>query len=202
MVEIEVVKAQITELKDAQVVKLQEVAGLTRQQAEEKLLKEIETDSQEALMNRLRKLEQVTEEELEIKGRKIMSLAMTRFASSVCTDTTTSHVELPNDEMKGRIIGKEGRNIKAIELQTGTEIIVDDTPNMITISGFSPIRRQVAKRALEELIKDGRIQPTRIEEAIGNAKKTIAADLRKAGEDALYQLGIPVSSIDPKLASI
>ena len=90
--EIEVIKAQITELKDAQVVKLQEVAGLTRQQAEEKLLKEIETDSQEALMNRLRKLEQVTEEELEIKGRKIMSLAMTRFASSVCTDTTTSHV--------------------------------------------------------------------------------------------------------------
>ncbi|MBI5793547.1 ribonuclease Y [Candidatus Uhrbacteria bacterium] len=200
--EIEVVKAQITELKNAQVTKLQEVAGLTRQQAEEKLLKEIETDAQEALMSRLRKLEQLNEEELEVKGRKILSLAMTRFASSVCTDTTTSQVELPNDEMKGRIIGKEGRNIKAIELQTGTEIIVDDTPNMITISGFSPIRRQVAKRALEELIKDGRIQPARIEEAIGNAKKTIAADLRKAGEDALYQLGIPVSSIDPKLTSI
>ncbi|MEK7523891.1 MAG: ribonuclease Y, partial [Patescibacteria group bacterium] len=108
----------------------------------------------------------------------------------------------PNDEMKGRIIGKEGRNIKAIELQTGTEIIVDDTPNMITISGFSPIRRQVAKRALDELIKDGRIHPARIEESILNAKKTIAKDLRKAGEDALYQLGIPVSSIDPKLASI
>jgi ribonuclease Y len=100
------------------------------------------------------------------------------------------------------VIGKEGRNIKAIEMLTGTEIIVDDTPQRITISGFSPIRRQVAKRALDELIKDGRIHPARIEEAVMNAKKKLAKDLRKAGEDALYQLGIPVSSIDPKLISI
>ncbi|TAL51366.1 ribonuclease Y [Patescibacteria group bacterium] len=200
--EVEEVKERIARIREEQVTKLQEIAGLNREQAEAKLLTEIERDSQDALMSRLRKLEQESEEQLEIKSRKILSLALTRYASTVCADTTTTGVELPNDEMKGRIIGKEGRNIKAIELLTGTEIIVDDTPNMITISGFSPIRRQVAKRALDELIKDGRIHPARIEEAILNAKKTIAKDLRKAGEDALYQLGIPVSSIDPKLTSI
>jgi ribonuclease Y len=200
--EIEDMKEKIRGIRDEQVQKLQTIAGLTAEQAEQKLLAEVERDSQEALMSRLRKLEQESEEELEKKSRKILSLALTRYASTVCADTTTTSVELPNDEMKGRIIGKEGRNIKAIELLTGTEIIVDDTPNMITISGFSPIRRQVAKRSLDELIKDGRIQPSRIEEAVQNAKKTIAKDLRKAGEDALYQLGIPVSSIDPKLTSI
>lgn len=200
--EVDALRDSIEKIKEEQVVKLQEIAGLTREQAEERLLKGIEQDAQEALMSRLRKMEQVTEEELEVKSRKVLSLAMTRYASSVSTDTTTTAVELPNDEMKGRIIGKEGRNIKAIEMLTGTEIIVDDTPQAITISGFSPIRRQVAKRALEALIKDGRIHPARIEEAIQDAKKALAQDLRKAGEDALYQLGIPVSSIDPKLVSI
>ncbi|MBM5789513.1 ribonuclease Y [Candidatus Parcubacteria bacterium] len=200
--EMETLRATIEALKEEEVAKLQNIAGLTREEAQERLMKEIEQDSQEALTNRLRKLDEVTEEELEVKSRKILSLAMTRFASSVSTDTTTTSVELPNDEMKGRIIGKEGRNIKAIEMLTGTEIIVDDTPQAITISGFSPIRRQVAKRALEALIKDGRIHPARVEEAITDAKKALALDLRKAGEDALYQLGLPVSSIDPKLVSI
>jgi ribonuclease Y len=199
---IEEVKIELEVIREEQVAKLQEIAGLSREDAEQRLLKEVEQDAQEALMSRLRKLEQETEEELENKSRKILSLALTRFASSVSTDTTTTAVELPNDEMKGRVIGKEGRNIKAIEMLTGTEIIVDDTPQRITISGFSPIRRQVAKRALDELIKDGRIHPARIEEAVMNAKKKLAKDLRKAGEDALYQLGIPVSSIDPKLISI
>ncbi|MEK7615329.1 MAG: ribonuclease Y [Patescibacteria group bacterium] len=200
--EIESVRSSIEQLKEEQIVKLQEVAKLTHEQAEERLMQQVQEDSQEALMTRLRKMEEVTEEELEVKSRKVLSLALTRYASSVCADTTTTSVELPNDEMKGRIIGKEGRNIKAIELLTGTEIIVDDTPNAITISGFSPIRRQVAKRSLEALIKDGRIQPARIEEAVQEAKKSLAQDLRKAGEEALYQLGIPVSSVDPKLTSI
>ena len=153
-------------------------------------------------MSRLHKLEQTEEEEIEKQSRKLLSLAVTRFASSQCVETTTSSVDLPSDEMKGRIIGKEGRNIKAIEMETGTEIIVDDTPGAITISGFSPIRRQVAKRALEALIKDGRIHPARIEEAVGDAKKELATEIRKAGEEALHALGIPVGSIDPKLVSI
>lgn len=200
--EVEGIKSRIKQIQEEQQQKLQSIAGMSREQAEEKLMAVLEKESEDALMSRLRKLEQENEEELEKKSRKILSLALTRYAASVCADTTTTAVELPNDEMKGRIIGKEGRNIKAIETLTGTEIIVDDTPEMITISGFSPIRRQVAKRALDELIKDGRIHPARIEEAVTNAKKTIAKDLRKAGEDALYQLGIPVSSIDPKLISI
>ncbi len=199
---VEEIKGQVQTIKDEQVAKLQQVAGLTKEQALEKLLKEVEEINQESLMNRLHKLEQLNEEEIEAKSRNVLSLAMSRFASSVSVDTTTTSVELPSDEMKGRIIGKEGRNIKAIEMLTGTEIIVDETPQMITISGFSPIRRQVAKRALDDLIKDGRIHPARIEEAVQDAKKSLAQELKKAGEDALYQLGIPVSSIDPKLVSI
>ena len=202
LAQVEDVKDSIELLKMEQETKLQAVAQLTKQQAEDKLMKQVETDSSEALMSRLRKMDEITEEEVEIKSRKVISLAITRFASSVSVDTTTTAVELPNDEMKGRIIGKEGRNIKAIELLTGTEIIVDDTPSIITISGFSPIRRQVAKRALDALIKDGRIHPARIEESVMEAKKSLAQELKKTGEDALYQLGIPVSSIDPKLVSI
>ena len=199
---IETTRVEITTIKEEQTRKLQEVAGLAKEEALARLLKNIEDDNQEALMSRVRKLEQMTEEELERQSRKLLSLSISRFASSQSVDTTTTSVELPSDEMKGRIIGKEGRNIKAIELHTGTEIIVDDTPGMITISGFSPIRRQVAKRALEMLIKDGRIHPARIEESVTQAKKDLATDIKKAGEEALFALGIPVSSIDPKLTSI
>jgi ribonuclease Y len=199
---VESVKDKVRAIKEEQISKLQEVAGLSKEDALERLMRGVEEENQEALMNRIRKLKQENEEEIERKSREIISLAISRYSAAQSVDTTTTLVELPSDEMKGRIIGKEGRNIKAIELLTGTEIIVDDTPEMITISGFSPIRRQVAKRALEALIKDGRIHPARIEDAITNAKKELAKDLRKAGEDALYQLGIPVSSIDPKLISI
>jgi ribonuclease Y len=200
--EIEHAKAEIQVLVQAQADKLQQVAGLSKADAEARLLKQIEEESSEALMSRLHKMDQIAEEEIDAKSRKILSLAIARFASSQVVETTTTSVDLPTDDMKGRIIGKEGRNIKAIELQTGTEIIVDDTPNAVTISGFSPIRRQVAKRALEALIKDGRIQPARIEECVAEAKLELANDIRKAGEEALYTLGIPVSSIDPKLISI
>ncbi|KKR84989.1 MAG: Ribonuclease Y [Candidatus Uhrbacteria bacterium GW2011_GWF2_41_16] len=195
-------KKKVLELREQAVEKLQEISNLTKTQAEERLLKLVEETHQEAMLNRIRKLEQMTEEELERQARKLLSLAVTRYASSQAIETTTTAVTLPSDEMKGRIIGKEGRNIKAIELLTGTEIIVDDTPEIITISGFSPIRRQVAKLALEMLIKDGRIHPARIEESISDAKKMLATDIKKSGEEALYTLGIPVSSIDPKLVSI
>jgi ribonucrease Y len=202
MKQVEEIKVQVREIKEEQSKKLEAVASMTKEQAEEKLLEQVGRDSEEALMNRLRKMDQITEDELEKKAQKVLALSLTRFSSSVSTDNTTTSVQLPNDEMKGRIIGKEGRNIKAIETLTGTEIIVDETPEMITISGFSPIRRQVAKRALDALIKDGRIHPARIEESVQDAKKSLAKDLRKEGEDALYKLGIAVSSIDPKLTSI
>lgn len=182
--------------------KLQQVAGMSREDAQDHLLQLVEQEHGEALLSRARKLEQETEEELEGKAKKILSLAIQRFAGSHVVDSTTTLVELPSDDMKGRIIGKEGRNIKALEHLTGCELIIDDTPEMITISGFSPVRRQVAKRALEALMKDGRIQPARIEEAITSAKKDLAKEMKKAGEEALVELGIPVSSIDPKLVSI
>jgi len=200
--QIEEAKKKILELREQEAAKLQEVANLTKEQAQERLFKMLEDTNQDALMNRLHKLEQVTEDELERESRKLISLAVTRFAMPQAVETTTTAVTLPSDEMKGRIIGKEGRNIKTIELLTGTEIIVDETPEMITVSGFSPIRRQVAKLALDMLIKDGRIQPARIEEAITEAKRQLSQDIKKAGEEALYALGIPVSSIDPKLVSI
>lgn len=200
--QVEETQERVELLKQEQKTKLEEVAGLTKAAAEARLMQEVEEASRDALASRMRKLEAVEVEEYEAVARRKLSLAVQRFASSVVTETTTTSVELPSDEMKGRIIGKEGRNIKSIEHQTGVEIIVDDTPGMITVSGFSPIRRQVAKRALEALIADGRIHPARIEETIAEAKKNLAVELRKAGEEALYTLGIPVSSIDPKLVSI
>ena len=199
------VKAKAEQIKDLRAKaanQLEAVSGLSKEQALEQLMQRVQADSEEALVSRLRKLEQKSEEELEKKSRQILSLALTRYASSQCAESTTTHVQLPSDEMKGRIIGKEGRNIKALELLTGCEIIVDETPQSIMISGFSPIRRQVAKRAIDSLVRDGRIHPARIEEAIKEAKKELALEMKKAGEEALTQLGIPVGSIDPKLVSI
>ncbi|MEK9131154.1 MAG: ribonuclease Y [Patescibacteria group bacterium] len=200
--QVEQVREQVDVLHGEQARKLEEVAGLTKAEAEARLMNIVEENSKEAIASRIRKLEQAGEDEVQEKARDVLSLAVMRMAASVVVDSSTTMVELPSDEMKGRIIGKEGRNIKALEHQTGTEIIVDDTPGSIMISGFSPIRRQVCKRALESLIADGRIHPARIEEAVAEAKKNLAVEIKKAGEEALYTLGIPVSSIDPKLTSI
>lgn len=200
--QLEEVKKQIELLKAEETKKLEEVSGLTREQALERMLHLVEEQHQETLLSRMRKLEQQEAEEIEKKAKNIIGVAIQRLASSTVSETTTTHVELPNEEMKGRIIGREGRNIKALEYYTGCELIVDDTPGMITISGFSPIRRQVAKRALEKLIADGRIHPGRIEETMEESKKELAVDIKKAGENALYELGISMAGIDPKLIQI
>jgi ribonucrease Y len=152
------------------------------------------------LLVRLRKLENQSQEKIEEKAKDMMAAAMQRLASTYTLELSTTTVDLPNDEMKGRIIGREGRNIKAIENLTGVEIIVDDTPNAITISGFSLIRRHVAKKTLDYLIKDGRIHPTKIEDAVEQAKKEISSDIKKAGEEAMYEVG--VTGFDPKLVQI
>lgn len=199
---LEAAKAKIDEVRADADKKLEEVAGMSRENALQELLQRIENEKQDALMSLIRKYDQRTEEELENHARKVLSLVIQRFASSQVVDASTTFVEIPSEDMKGRIIGKEGRNIKTIEHLTGCELIIDDTPGLITISGFSPVRRQVAKRALEILIKDGRIQPAKIEDAVKEAKNDLAKDMKKAGEDALYELGIPVPSIDPKLVSI
>ncbi|MFA5184939.1 MAG: ribonuclease Y [Patescibacteria group bacterium] len=206
---VEANKAKIAEelkktedLKMEESKKLEEVAKLSREEALERIMKLVEEQSQDALMSRMRKLDLMETEEIERKAKNVIGVAIQRLASTVVAETTTTWVELPSDDMKGRIIGKEGRNIKAIELLTGCELIVDDTPGMITVSGFSPIRRQVAKRALDKLITDGRIHPGRIEETVDEAKRELAIDIKKAGEDALYQLGISMAGIDPKLIQI
>jgi ribonuclease Y len=193
---------RVEDLKEEEAKKLQEVAGLSREEALNRMMGVIEEQHQDTLMSRMRKLDQVESEEIERKAKNIIAVAIQRLASSQVVETTTTHVELPSDEMKGRIIGREGRNIKAIELLTGCELIVDDTPGMITISGFSPIRRQVAKRALDKLVADGRIHPGRVEETVEEAKKELALDVKKAGEDALFQMGISMAGIDPKLIQI
>lgn len=197
---VEEAKEQIGKIRDEQTAALEKIAHLTREEAQEKLFERLEKDSREALTSRLKKLENETSETIDEKARELVSAAMQRLSSNFITELTTTTVELPNDDLKGRIIGREGRNIKSIEQLTGVEIIVDDTPNAITISGFSAIRRHIAKQALEILIKDGRIHPTKIEEAIDQAKRELALDIKKAGEEALYELGI--TGFDPKLVQI
>jgi ribonuclease Y len=193
---------KLVELQEEAKGALEKVAGLSKEEALNQLLTKVEEDENEALFQRIKKLEERGEEEIERKAQKVLSLAIERFASGHVVDSTTTMVELPSDDMKGRIIGKEGRNIKTLERLTGCEIIIDDAPGMVMISSFSPVRRQIAARAIATLVKDGRIQPARIEEAIEEAKKDLAKEMKKAGEDALYELGIPVSSVDPKLIAI
>lgn len=197
---VEEVKEKIKKIQEEQLAKLEKVAKMTMDEAREVLLKNVESRMKEEMLARLNKLEKETTEALEIKARDLMASAMQRLVSSYTPEITTTSVELPNDEMKGRIIGREGRNIKVIEQMTGTEIIVDDTPNVITVSGFSPIRRHIAKKTLDRLILDGRIHPTKIENAVEEAKKELALDIKKAGEEAMYEVGI--AGFEPKLVQI
>lgn len=170
--------------------KLVEISGLTREQAESRVMELAETRTKEEIVRRVRKMEQESEHQLEEKARDVLSTVIQRYASSHVAETTTTHITVPDESMIGRIIGKEGRNIQHLERLTGCEIVIDETPNSIMVSGFSPVRRQVAKTAIEALIKDGRIHPGRIEEAVEEAKKKINDDMREAGEAVVYELGI------------
>ncbi|MFA6995390.1 MAG: ribonuclease Y [Patescibacteria group bacterium] len=198
--EVQEIKEKIKTIKEEQEIKLEKLSNLTKEEAKEIILKTIEEKNSEDLMVRVNKLENNSEDTINEKARDLLALAMQRMVSSYTVELTTTTVDLPNDEMKGRIIGREGRNIKAIEQMTGVEIIVDDTPSAITVSGFSLIRRHIAKKVLDYLIKDGRIHPTKIEEAVENAKKDISLDIKKAGEEAMYEVG--VTGFDPKLVQI
>lgn len=197
---VEEAKEKIKQIKDEQLAKLEKIAGLTKDEAKGVLIKNVEEQMKDDLLVRIKKLDSEATETIDEKARDIMASSMQRLVSSYTPEITTTAVTLPSDEMKGRIIGREGRNIKVIEQLTGTEIIVDDTPNVITVSGFSPIRRHIAKRTLDKLILDGRIHPTKIEDAIEESKKELALDIKKSGEDALYEIG--VAGFDPKLVQI
>ena len=191
---------EIKKIKEDQLKKLETISALNQEEAKTILLNNIEIKIKEELMARLRKLQAWSNEEIEKDAKKLLSTAMQRVASDHCQETTTTLVKLTSEEMKGRIIGKEGRNIKTIETLTGCEIIIDETPDVILVSGFNPIRRHIARRTLERLMADGRIQPARIEETFELAKKDIALDIKQAGEEAAYEVG--VVGLNPKLIQI
>jgi len=197
---IEALKAEIGKIKEEQMEKLEKIAKLTKEEAKNVLLENTEKEMKEDLLVRIKKLTNQASEELDKKAKELLAIAIQRCAVSHAAEGTTTTIDLPSDEMKGRVIGREGRNIKAIERLTGVEIIIDDTPQALTISGFSPIRRHVAKKALDKLILDGRIHPAKIEEAIENAKKELAMEIKEAGEGTLYELGI--TGLDPKLVQV
>jgi ribonuclease Y len=197
---LEEAKREILKIKEQQMAKLEKIAALSKEEAKKVLLDNTENEIKDELVQRINKLQKESSEQLDLEAKNMLSRVIQRCASPHTAETTTTVVNLPSDEMKGRIIGREGRNIKTLERLTGVEIIVDDTPEAIVVSGFSPIRRHLAKRALEKLIQDGRIHPGRIEETINEAKKDLALDIKKAGEEAAYEVGI--AGLDPKLVQI
>jgi len=188
--EIDELKAQIREIRRRQEYQLQKISRLSREDAKKVLLEMTEKRYKDDVVDRIKKIEQKTKEEADDKARNIISSAIQRLAVPQATESTVYTIHLPSDEMKGRIIGREGRNINAIERATGVDVIVDDTPEAIVISAFDPVRRYTAKLTLEKLISDGRIQPARIEEAIKESKKQVAKMIKESGEQAVYEVGV------------
>lgn len=195
--EVESLKGEIREIRTKQQEKLEKIAGLKKKDAAEKLMQMTERDIKDDLLGLVSKLQKNAEEEAEDRAQVILATAMERMSSEVTAERTVTAIKLTDDEMKGRIIGKEGRNIQSLQRATGVDILVDDTPGMIILSSFDPIRRQVARMALEMLMKDGRIHPGRIEEVVAKAQKQINKEVERAGEDAAREVG--VVGIPPEL---
>jgi ribonuclease Y len=195
--EVRRIRKEVEEVRKQELKRLEKIAGLSKEAAKKILLQLTEEESRDILAKKIKSLEIEGRDTLEKKAKDIMTVAIQKYAGSHVADVTTSIVAIPSDEVKGRIIGREGRNIKALERLTGIEIIIDDTPEAIVISGFDPIRREIARIAIERLISDGRIHPTKIEEAVEFAKLEINNKIREAGEATAYDVG--VAGLDPKL---
>jgi len=191
---------EVEDLKLKQVENLSTIAGLSTDQAKAELLEKVEETSHEELLLQIERLEGVRRNQLEQKAKNIMVLAMQKYAQGQSAEFNTATVAIESEEVKGRIIGKEGRNIRALENATGVQVIIDDSPDSIVLSCFDPIRRHIAKLSLEALIEDGRIQPARIEEFVAKSKELVQQNIKEAGEAALYDTGI--TGIDPKLTYI
>lgn len=189
--------AELEAVRAKALTELERVSGLRREDAKEQMLKKVQEEYSEDLYHQIKKLDADGREKLEAKAREILTLSIQRYAGSHIADATTTVVTLPSDDLKGKIIGKEGRNIKTLERMCGVDIIIDDTPGAMVISGFDPVRRQIAKIALEKLIADGRIHPTKIEETVEKSRLEINEKIRQAGEAALIECG--VGMVDPKL---
>lgn len=188
--EVESLKNEIREIRTKQQDKLEKIAKLTKSDAADKLMKMTERDIREDLTGLIAKLQNEARDQAEEQAGMIITSAMERMASEVTAERTVTSVKLEDEEMKGRIIGKEGRNIQALQRATGVDIMVDDTPGMIILSSFDPVRREVARQALEMLLKDGRVHPGRIEEIVEKAQKNVQKDVMRAGEDAAREVGI------------
>lgn len=181
---------EIKKIRDSELSRLEHVAGLTAAEAKEEMLSKIESEVRHETAMRIIEIESEMRENAEMKAKEIISLAIQRCAADYSSEATVSVVPLPSDDMKGRIIGREGRNIRTIETLTGVDLIIDDTPEAITLSSFDPVRREVARIALEKLITDGRIHPSRIEEMVEKAKREVDLSIKQAGERATFETGI------------
>ncbi|MBI3522336.1 MAG: ribonuclease Y [Chloroflexi bacterium] len=197
---IEGERAKVGELQEEQRVELSRVAALTQEEAREVLLTRVEDEVREIMNKRVRDLEAEARERADDKARAVITMSLQRYAAEATAEHTVSVVTLPSDDMKGRIIGREGRNIRTLEQLTGVDLIIDDTPEAVVVSAFDPIRREVAKRALERLLVDGRIHPARIEEMVGKARSEIDQIVKEAGEAAMYEVGVP--GIHPDLIKL
>ena len=200
MTEVAQAKAEAEAVKKQHLATLEQLSGLTQEQAKEFLLKSVEEEVRHETAMKIKEIEQQMKDESDEKAREILSIAIQRCAADHAAEATVSVVALPNDEMKGRIIGREGRNIRTLETITGVDLIIDDTPEAITVSSFDPVRREVARLALEKLIADGRIHPTRIEDMVEKAQREVDRTIREEGERACYETG--VHGLTPELIKI
>ena len=193
-------REQINTVLEQHLKKLEDISGYTVEQAKDELISRVESEARHEMAQKLDELETQFKEEADAKARNLLSLAIQRCAADHVTESTISVVTLPNEEMKGRIIGREGRNIQKLETLTGVELIIDDTPDVITVSGFDPVRREVARIALEKLVSDGRIHPARIEEMVEKARRDVELAVKQAGEKAVYETG--VHGLHPELIKL
>ena len=200
LAEVAEVKAEAEAVRRQHIATLEQLSGLTQEQAKAHLLESVEEEVRHETAMKIKEIEQQMKDEADEKAREILSIAIQRCAADHAAEATVSVVPLPNDEMKGRIIGREGRNIRTLETITGVDLIIDDTPEAITVSSFDPVRREVARLALEKLIADGRIHPTRIEDCVEKARKDVDRTIREEGERACYETG--VHGLNPELIKI
>jgi len=198
--EVENLKQTLRGLRAKQEQSLERIAKMNKEEAKEVLLSLVEKEGKEELVKKIKEINTYVKEEEDSKAREVIAAAIQRLAPEFAAETAISSVSIPSDEMKGRIIGREGRNIQTFEKVTGVDLIIDDTPEVVVLSSFDPLRRQLAKVALEKLVVDGRINPTRIEEVYDKAKKEVAEDVKRSGEEAAYEVG--VAGLGPEIIKV
>lgn len=198
--ELEAERSRLMDLQQRQLTELERVSGLSAAEARDALIGQIVDEAQSEAQHRVREIERHAQEEGDDRARRILTTVMQRIAADHTSEATVTVVTLPNEEMKGRIIGREGRNIRALEQATGVDLIIDDTPEAVVLSGFDPVRREVARMALNKLISDGRIHPGRIEETVAKCRSEIEVVMRQAGEQAAYDAGVP--GLHPELIKL